>query len=185
MLLWWANQEHVLPESIAAFKCTWEAAASEMSICCWLIIIIIIIKKVKFTIILISYILFYIFIFYIYWYCHFSIAYLCMLKNFFSHWEVSEYRNCHVDCSCMEYCDVLQYQLVGLSFWRHPFNADDPLVNKWCDNTFLQVCSDGKTNLQLGLPEVSTFLSNFHCWVNYYLNVFIVRKLIPIASWYY
>lgn len=61
MLLWWANQEHVLPESIAAFKCTWEAAASEMSICCWLIIIII--KKVKFTIILISYILFYIFIF--------------------------------------------------------------------------------------------------------------------------
>ncbi len=58
MLLWWANQEHVLPESIAVFKCTREAAASEMSICCWLIIIIIIIviKKVKFTIILISYI---------------------------------------------------------------------------------------------------------------------------------
>ncbi len=30
------------------------------------------------------------------------------------------------------------YQLFGLSFWRHPFTAEDPLVSKWCNATFLQ-----------------------------------------------
>ncbi len=24
------------------------------------------------------------------------------------------------------------YQLFGLSFWRHPFTAEDPLMSKWC-----------------------------------------------------
>ncbi len=26
------------------------------------------------------------------------------------------------------------YQLFGLSSWRHPFTAEDPLVSKWCRN---------------------------------------------------
>ncbi len=30
-------------------------------------------------------------------------------------------------------------QLFGLSFWRHPFTAEHPLVNKWCNATFLQI----------------------------------------------
>ncbi len=30
------------------------------------------------------------------------------------------------------------YQLFGLSFWRHPFTAEDPLVSKWWNSTFLQ-----------------------------------------------
>ncbi len=38
------------------------------------------------------------------------------------------------------------YQLFGLSFWRHPFTAKDPLVSKWCNVTFLQICSDEETN---------------------------------------
>ncbi len=38
------------------------------------------------------------------------------------------------------------YQLFGLSFWRHPFTAEDPLVSKWCDAKFLQTCSDEETN---------------------------------------
>ncbi len=38
------------------------------------------------------------------------------------------------------------YQLFGLSFWRHPFTAVDPLVSKWCNATFLQICSDEETN---------------------------------------
>ncbi len=38
------------------------------------------------------------------------------------------------------------YQLFGLSFWRHPFTAEDPLVSKWCNATFLQICSDEETN---------------------------------------
>ncbi len=35
----------------------------------------------------------------------------------------------------VNYCDVL-YQLFELLFWRQPFTADDPLVNKWCNDTF-------------------------------------------------
>ncbi len=37
------------------------------------------------------------------------------------------------------------YQLFGLSFWRHPFTAEDPLVSKWWKNKFLQICSDEET----------------------------------------
>ncbi len=28
------------------------------------------------------------------------------------------------------------YQLFGLSFWRHPFTAEDTLVSKWCNAKF-------------------------------------------------
>ncbi len=38
------------------------------------------------------------------------------------------------------------YQLFGLSFWRHPFTPEDPLVNKRCDAKFLQNCSNEETN---------------------------------------
>ncbi len=41
---------------------------------------------------------------------------------------------------------VMFYQLFGLSFWRHPFTAEDPLVSKWCDGKFIQICSDEETN---------------------------------------
>ncbi len=32
-------------------------------------------------------------------------------------------------------CGLLRcfYQLFGLSFWRHPFTAEDPLVSNWCN----------------------------------------------------
>ncbi len=33
------------------------------------------------------------------------------------------------------------YQLFGLSFWRHPFTAEDPLMSKWCNAKSLQICS--------------------------------------------
>ncbi len=48
----------------------------------------------------------------------------------------------------LESCGLLWcfYQLFGLSFWRHPFTADDPLVSKWRNATFLQICSDEETN---------------------------------------
>ncbi len=38
------------------------------------------------------------------------------------------------------------YQLFGLKFWRHPFTVEHPLVSKWCDAKFLQICSDEETN---------------------------------------
>ncbi len=43
------------------------------------------------------------------------------------------------------------YQLFGLSFWRHPFTAEEPLVSKWWNATFLQIYSIKKqTSLNLG-----------------------------------
>ncbi len=41
----------------------------------------------------------------------------------------------------LEWCGLLWcfYQLFGLSFWRHPFTAEDPLVSKWWNATFLQI----------------------------------------------
>ncbi len=56
----------------------------------------------------------------------------------------------------LERCGLLWcfYQLFGLSFWRHPFTAEDPLVCKWCNATFLHIWSDDKqTHLHLGWPE--------------------------------
>ncbi len=38
------------------------------------------------------------------------------------------------------------YQLFGLSFWRHPFTAEDPLVKNWYNATFLQNCSHEEKN---------------------------------------
>ncbi len=48
----------------------------------------------------------------------------------------------------LEWCGLLWcfYQLFGLSFWRHPFTAEDPLVNTWCNAKFLQICSNEETN---------------------------------------
>ncbi len=34
---------------------------------------------------------------------------------------------------------VMFNQLFGLSFWRHPFTAEDPLLSKLCNAAFLQL----------------------------------------------
>ncbi len=41
----------------------------------------------------------------------------------------------------LEWCGLLWcfFQLFGLSFWRHPFTAEDPLVSKWFNATFIQI----------------------------------------------
>ncbi len=41
----------------------------------------------------------------------------------------------------LEGCGLLWcfYQLFGLSFWRHPFTAEHPLMSKWWNATFLQM----------------------------------------------
>ncbi len=53
-----------------------------------------------------------------------------------------------LNCFSLETCGLLWcfYQLFGLSFWRHPFISEDPLVSKWCNATFLKICSDEETN---------------------------------------
>ncbi len=57
------------------------------------------------------------------------------------------------------------YQLFGLSFWRHPFTAEDPLVSKWCNSTFLQIWWRNKLIYISDDLKGITFSANF--WVNY------------------
>ncbi len=68
----------------------------------------------------------------------------------------------------LESCELLwcSYQLFRLSFWRHPFTAEDPLVSKWCK--FLQICSYEKTLIYIlyGL-SARTFAASFHFWLDY------------------
>ncbi len=60
------------------------------------------------------------------------------------------------------------YQLFGLSFWRHPFTAQDELVSKLCNAKFLQICSDEEKLIYIldGL-RVSKSSSDFRFWVNH------------------
>ncbi len=62
------------------------------------------------------------------------------------------------------------YQLFGLSFWLHPFTAEDPLLRHWQNSTFLQIWRRNKLIYILNGLRVSTFSANFHFWVNYSLN---------------
>ncbi len=62
------------------------------------------------------------------------------------------------------------YQLFGLSFWRHPFTAEHPLLSNWCNATFLQIWWRNKLIYILDGLRVSTFSAHFHFWVNYYFK---------------
>ncbi len=46
-----------------------------------------------------------------------------------------------------EWCGLLWcfISCLEISFWWHPFTAEDPLVSKRCNATFLQICSDEET----------------------------------------
>ncbi len=52
------------------------------------------------------------------------------------------------------------YQLFGLSFWRHPFTAEHPLLRHWCRDTFLQTWWRNKLILILDDLRVNTFTAN-------------------------
>ncbi len=53
------------------------------------------------------------------------------------------------------------YQLFGLSFWRHPFTAEHPLLRHWCSDTFLHTWWRNKLIYILDGLSVGTFLANF------------------------
>ncbi len=55
------------------------------------------------------------------------------------------------------------YQLFGLSFWRHPFTAEDPLLSKWCCATFLWIWSDKETNSSTSWMACERVFSTFLC----------------------
>ncbi len=47
-------------------------------------------------------------------------------------------------------CGFVFNQQFELSDWRHPFTAEDPLVSKGYNATFVQICPDEET--PSGLP---------------------------------
>ncbi len=70
----------------------------------------------------------------------------------------------------LEWCELLWcfYQLFGLSFWRHPFTEEDPLVSKWWNATFLQIWWRNKLFLKAEGDYISV---NLNFWeVNYSFN---------------
>ncbi len=73
------------------------------------------------------------------------------------------------------------YLLLELSFWRHPFTAEAPLVSKWCNATFLQICSDEEIKSLDGL-KVSKFASYF--WVNYSFKSCITFRDVSYLCFY-
>ncbi len=71
----------------------------------------------------------------------------------------------------LERCVLLwcYYQLFGLSFWRHPFTAEDLWVSKWCNATFLNDL------------WVTTFLENVYIFgMNYFFKVHPKMKNLTI-----
>ncbi len=56
------------------------------------------------------------------------------------------------------------YQLFGLSFWRHPFTAEHPLLRQWCSDTFLQIWWRNKLIYILNGLRVRTFSVNIYFW---------------------
>ncbi len=49
--------------------------------------------------------------------------------------------------------NALTLDLCDLSFWRHPFTAENPLVRKWSNTKIIQICSDQETNSSTSWPE--------------------------------
>ncbi len=60
---------------------------------------------------------------------HKKALYKCIIHSFITWWTGVVWITCG-----LLWCF---YKLFGLSFWRHPFTAEDPLVNKWWNATFL------------------------------------------------
>ncbi len=59
----------------------------------------------------------------------------------------------------VDYCDVF-ISCFGLSFWRHPFTAEHPLVSKWCNATF--IWWRNKLIYILDGLRVRAYSANFH-----------------------
>ncbi len=60
------------------------------------------------------------------------------------------------------------YQLFGLSFWRHPFTAEDPL-SKPCNAKLLQIVSNEETNsttLRMALQFSEMFIFRWTITLN-------------------
>ncbi len=93
------------------------------------------------------------------------ICFLKKTKNFWLHKMLND---------GLEWCGLLWcfYQLVGLSFWRHPFTAENPSVSKWC-NVIHFTKSDAETNSSTSWKPGDDYISvNVLFWgVNYSIRL--------------
>ncbi len=60
----------------------------------------------------------------------------------------------------VDYCDVF----IRLSFWRHPFTAEHPLLRQWCNDTFLQIWWRSKIILILDGLRMMSILDEKVIW---------------------
>ncbi len=77
----------------------------------------------------------------------------------------------------------LQINSFVLSFWRHPFTAEDPLASKWCNAKFLQIWWRNKLIYILDGLRVRTFSVNYHFFnssIFYSMHVFQQQLLYEI-----
>ncbi len=59
-------------------------------------------------------------------------------------------------------CVVIFCQQFGLSFWRHPFTAEDPSVIKWSNAKILKICSSEEQLINiLDVLRVSKYSATF------------------------
>ncbi len=81
----------------------------------------------------------------------------------------------------LEWCGLLWcfYQLFGLSFWRHPFTAEDPLVSKWCNATFLQIWWRNKLIYILYGLMVRSFFWELPFFVFFHWSSFTHPHIVP------
>ncbi len=82
----------------------------------------------------------------------------------------------------LEWCGLLWcfYQLFGLSFWRHLFTAEHPLLSKWCNVTFLQIWWRNNFIYILYVLRVSTFNALAKC-SPLYLHICVSRRIYIFA----
>ncbi len=101
-----------------------------------------------------------------------SLKLKCLLNDEFVYYKPTAFSSQDINCwtgVVWITCGSLWcfYQLFGLSFWRHPFTAEHPLLSKWCNATFLQIWWRNKLIYILDGLRVNTFSANFHFQVNY------------------
>ncbi len=77
--------------------------------------------------------------------------------------------------------NIMDYGVMWISldsFWRHPFTAEDPLLSKWCNATFLLILSNRETNSStswMGWAQVyfqQLFIFGWNITLNLRLNFF-------------
>ncbi len=112
-----------------------------------------------------------------------------MLNDEFVHCKHVTFTSQDVNCWTGDMwivCELLWCfnQLFGLSFWRHPFTAEDPLVIKWCNANFFLICLVKKqTHLILGWPEGKYFLSKYAYCDTYIDDISIISIYQAALFW--